>query len=80
MSAFCGMLEVPDVLYEFSSVVFFLLPMVIMVILYTRMGITICKTGQQQTGPDAVREKTKRDILKMLGNYFDVIPIYEGAF
>jgi hypothetical protein len=66
-SAFCGMLNVPDnfPLYETSSVVFFLLPMVILVVLYTRMGLLI--TRRQGLGESHRTNKSRKSILRMLG-------------
>jgi hypothetical protein len=68
-SAFCGMLNVPDnfPLYETSSVVFFLLPMVILVVLYTRMGLLI--TRRQGLGESHRTNKSRKSILRMLGEW-----------
>ncbi|CAB3385125.1 Hypothetical predicted protein [Cloeon dipterum] len=65
-SAFCGMLNVPDnfPLYETSSVVFFLLPMVILVVLYTRMGLLI--TRRHGLGESHRTNKSRKSILRML--------------
>ena len=62
------MLDIPEMLYELSSMVFFLVPMVALVVLYTRMGLKIRQTGGQQVLQDGAREKTKKVTLKMLGN------------
>ena len=48
--------------------VFFLVPMVALVVLYSRMGLKIRQTGGQQVLQDGAREKTKKVTLKMLGN------------
>ncbi|CAB3388200.1 Hypothetical predicted protein [Cloeon dipterum] len=65
-SAFCGMLHVPDnfPLYETSSVAFFLLPMLILVALYTRMGMLI--TRRQALGESHRTSKSRKSILRML--------------
>ncbi|XP_059483366.1 neuropeptides capa receptor-like isoform X2 [Neocloeon triangulifer] len=65
-SAFCGMLHVPDnfPLYETSSVAFFLVPMLILVALYTRMGILI--TQRQALGESHRTNKSRKSILRML--------------
>ena len=55
-------------LYELSSMVFFLVPMVALVVLYSRMGLKIMQTGGQRVVQDGAREKTKKVMLKMLGN------------
>eukprot|EP00090_Calanus_glacialis_P021828 TRINITY_DN33669_c0_g1_i1.p1 TRINITY_DN33669_c0_g1~~TRINITY_DN33669_c0_g1_i1.p1 ORF type:complete len:422 (+),score=119.18 TRINITY_DN33669_c0_g1_i1:180-1268(+) len=65
-SAFCGMLDIPEMLYELSSLVFFLVPMVALVVLYFRMGLKIRQTGGQRVVQDGAREKTKKVMLKML--------------
>ena len=70
-STFCGMLDIPSMLYEFSFTVFFLLPLVIMLFLYLRMGLRIKQTpsmnlGQSRQG-DQKRKKNKKAVLKMLG-------------
>jgi neuromedin U receptor 1 len=68
-SAFCGMLNVPDnfPLYETSSVVFFLLPMVILVVLYTRMGLLI--TRRHGLGESHRTNNSRKSILRMLGKW-----------
>ena len=48
--------------------VFFLVPMVALVVLYFRMGLKIRQTGGQRVVQDGAREKTKKVMLKMLGN------------
>ena len=68
-SAFCGMLDIPEMLYEFSSLVFFLVPMVALVVLYTRMGLKIRRQGQQVL-QEGTRENAKKVMLKMLGKSF----------
>ena len=65
-SAFCGMLDIPEMLYEISSLVFFLVPMVALVVLYTRMGLKIRRQGQQVL-QEGTRENAKKVMLKMLG-------------
>jgi neuromedin U receptor 1 len=67
-SAFCRMLDIPEMLYVLSSLVFFLVPMVALVVLYSRMGLKIRQTGGQRVVQDGEREKTKKVMLKMFGN------------
>ena len=72
-SAFCGMLEIPFMLYELSSFVFFLLPLVMMVFLYMRMGIRIRMTSAQNLGQsrqgDERRQRNKKSVLQMLSGF-----------
>ena len=60
------MLDIPEMLYEISSLVFFLVPMVALVVLYTRMGLKIRRQGQQVL-QEGTRENAKKVMLKMLG-------------
>ena len=53
------MLDVPFLLYEISSVIFFLLPLMIMTVLYTKMGLKIHKTSSKTL--DTVGLNLKRD-------------------
>ena len=73
-SAFCGMLDIPVMLYELSSFVFFLLPLVMMVFLYVRMGIRIRMTSAQNLGQsrqgDERRKQNKKSVLQMLGDFY----------
>ena len=62
------MLDIPEMLYEFSSMAFFLVPMVALVVLYMRMGLRIRQTEGQRMVQEVGREKTKKVVLKMLGN------------
>ena len=69
-SAFCGMLDIPFMLYELSSLVFFLLPLIAMVFLYLRMGLMIRQTSSQNLGQsrrgEEGRQRNKKSVLKML--------------
>lgn len=49
-SAFCAMLDNPPnfPLWELSSIIFFAIPMVVMVILYGRMGVEIRYRSKQK--------------------------------
>ena len=73
-SAFCGMLDIPVMLYELSSFVFFLLPLVMMVFLYMRMGVRIRITSAQNLGQsrqgDEKRQRNKKAVLQMLGDIY----------
>ena len=40
-SAYCGALWTPDGLFESSSLLFFIVPMIIMVVLYVRIGLKV---------------------------------------
>ena len=40
-SAYCGILSAPPYLFESSSLLFFIVPMTIMVFLYVRMGLKV---------------------------------------
>ena len=40
-SAYCGILYTPPFLFESSSLLFFIVPMTIMVFLYVRMGLKV---------------------------------------
>ena len=74
-SAFCGMLEAPLYLYEFSSIIFFLLPLLSLVFMYSMMGWKLVTASRRRqslmTAGDSVRadrsNKTKKTVLKMLG-------------
>ena len=72
-SAFCGMLDIPVMLYELSSFVFFLIPLVVMVFLYVRMGMKIRMTSAQNLGQsrqgDDRRQRNKKSVLQMLGDF-----------
>ena len=66
------MIEVPAFLYEFSSIVFFLVPMVSLVVMYSMMGwkmIVTSRRRQSLMNPEMSvgRDKTKKAVLKMLG-------------
>ena len=79
-SAFCAMLESnrPEAwpLLQISSFVFFLIPMFVMVFLYTRMGVKLRTTGKisrelQFANPliNAKSTAAKKNIIRMLGKY-----------
>ncbi|XP_011312983.1 neuropeptides capa receptor [Fopius arisanus] len=76
-SAICAML-LPDMphfpLYELSCVVFFLIPMLIILAVYTRMGLKIRKstrnsvtrTGESSAHWDSRQVQSRRSIIRML--------------
>ena len=73
-SAFCAMLDIPPFLYEFSSIIFFVVPMVSLVVMYTMMGWRMVTTSRRRqslmTGDgshNTGRDRTKKAVLKMLG-------------
>ena len=74
-SAFCALLEPPLYLYEFSSIIFFLVPLLSLVFMYSMMGWKLVTASRRRqslmTGGDSVRgdwnNKTKKTVLKMLG-------------
>ena len=63
-------MDIPVMLYELSSFVFFLLPLVMMIFLYMRMGIRIRMTSAQNLGQsrqgDERRQRKKKSVLQML--------------
>lgn len=75
-SAFCGMLKehMPGFpVYELSFIFFFLVPMLVIMILYTKMGRQINnslsatkKTNVNQFNKEAQHMKSRRGIVKML--------------
>jgi len=69
-SAFCGMLETHSPLLEMSSLIFFLLPFLIMMYLYICMSVRIRKASNIILGycrdEGNKRHKNKKSILKML--------------
>lgn len=79
-SAFCAMLDknVPTgvPIYELSSLLFFLVPMMIIIILYVLIGLQIRQSSRHSLGKQmqgAVHGETKqiqskKSIVRMLGN------------
>ena len=79
-SAFCAMLQenLPPYLpvYEISSFLFFLLPMIIIIVLYVRIGLTLRNRNKNTVGGrlseeiknDSRRPHSKKPIIRMLGN------------
>ncbi|NP_001127725.1 neuropeptides capa receptor-like [Bombyx mandarina] len=79
-SAFCAMLEVPSwYLYELSSLLFFILPGLIILCLYVRMGLRIRSTHTSKPGSpgtlngvngsvhgEARQAQSKKTIIRML--------------
>ncbi|XP_050299268.1 uncharacterized protein LOC126738137 isoform X2 [Anthonomus grandis grandis] len=75
-SAMCAMVGQPEnlPLTELSSIIFFILPMVIIAVLYTNMGITIAKTSKNKLESKmkgSIHRKNKknqsnRSIIRML--------------
>ena len=71
-SAFCAMIDVPPYLYEFSSIVFFVVPMISLVVMYAIMGWKMVVNSRRRqslmtSDMSSGRDKTKRAVLKMLG-------------
>ncbi|KAL0134802.1 hypothetical protein PUN28_001520 [Cardiocondyla obscurior] len=74
-SAICGML-LPDMpkfpLYELSCIVFFLIPMFIIFVLYTRMGLQIKSRTKKALGPienafvHGAHRQSRKSIVRML--------------
>lgn len=77
-SAICAMLlpDMPDFpLYEMSCLVFFLIPMIIIFILYVRMGLKIHKSARNSLGPifnqnsihtESKQFQSRKSIIRML--------------
>ena len=66
------MLEVPSYLYEFSSIMFFVVPMVSLVAMYAMMGWKMVASARRRQSlmnaePQNNRDRTKKAVLKMLG-------------
>ena len=70
-SAFCGMLEAKSPLLELSSLLFFLLPFLVMVHLYVCMSVKVRHSTKIMLGYGSnetdKRLKNRKAILKMLG-------------
>ena len=72
-SAFCALLEPPLYLYEFSSIIFFLVPLLSLVFMYSMMGwklVTASRRRESLMTGDRGRDnntRTKKTVLKMLG-------------
>lgn len=76
-SAICAML-LPDMpkfpLYELSSIVFFLIPMLVIFVVYTRMGLKIKSSTKETLGPiqacyvhgDHRRVQSRKSVIRML--------------
>ncbi|XP_011262419.2 neuropeptides capa receptor [Camponotus floridanus] len=75
-SAICAML-LPDMpkfpLYELSSIVFFLIPMFIILVVYTRMGLKIKSSTKKMLGPiqgfvhgDSRQTQSRKSVIRML--------------
>ena len=78
-SAFCTIAPTPTFLFESSFLLFFLIPMTIMIFLYIRMGLKI-STKQPFDKNSAVHNESrqaqsKKAILKMLGKYLYLFQI-----
>ncbi|XP_066998582.2 neuropeptides capa receptor isoform X1 [Anabrus simplex] len=72
-SAFCAMLDVNVPknypVYELSFVIFFLLPMIIMLVLYVRMGLTIWTPHKRVAGSihrQIKKNQSRKSIVRML--------------
>ncbi|XP_071643231.1 neuropeptides capa receptor-like [Temnothorax longispinosus] len=76
-SAICAML-LPDMpkypLYELSCIVFFLIPMLVILVVYTRMGLKIKSSTKETLGPiqgsyvhgDHRQVQTRKSVIRML--------------
>lgn len=75
-SAICAML-LPDMprlpLYELSCIVFFLIPMLIILVVYTRMGLKIKSSTKKTLGPihgfvhgNSRQTQSRKSIIRML--------------
>ena len=79
-SAMCAMLQenMPNFpLYELSCLIFFLLPMILMIIFYVRMGCTIQRTSLDHSLEGSIhgekrQAQSKKTIIQMLSTY-DII-------
>ena len=68
-------MDAPLYLYEFSSIIFFLLPLLSLVFMYSMMGwklVTASRRRQSlmtavESGRGDWNNKTKKTVLKMLG-------------
>lgn len=88
-SAFCAMISQPDAipLAEISSIIFFIIPMIVIIYQYTNMGIVIHRTTKNNdkfgnTGNGSVHGRRRRmlhtkKIIKMLCKYKIYIYIFE---
>lgn len=60
-------------LYEMATIIFFIVPMAVLVVLYVRIGIRIRNSGsirgrETAPGPDGARQlSARRTVLRMLG-------------
>ena len=68
-SAFCAMLKMPPnwPMYELSAFVFFLGPMLVIMVLYARMGITIRSRSLKFPGETKHLDSRTKPIIRMLG-------------
>ena len=68
------MLVTPPFLFETSFVLFFLIPMAIMIVLYIRMGLKIRRNttfGENtQIHGESRQAQSRRAILRMLGMFY----------
>ncbi len=80
-SAFCAMLEddlPPDFpIYELSFLLFFLVPMLLIIVLYVRIGLRLRSRNRHSLGKrlegvihgESKHTKTRKSIIRMLGNF-----------
>jgi len=83
-SAFCAMLDknVPTgvPVYELSSLLFFLVPMMIIIVLYVLIGLQIRQSSRHSLGKqmqgnvhgETKQIQSKKSIVRMLGNYISL--------
>lgn len=83
-SAICAMLlpDMPDFpLYELSCIVFFLIPMFVMLAVYIRMGLKIRKSaknklncdGEYSAHLDSQQVQSRTSIIRMLSKFFTIL-------
>ena len=65
-SAFCGSLDIPEFLFEGSFFLFFLIPLLALIVLYVSMGLTISRctiTSTTKSNLDQVSESGRKEQL-----------------
>ncbi|XP_019868983.2 neuropeptides capa receptor [Aethina tumida] len=88
-SAFCGMLNGPKYLCEISTFTFFIVPLIIICVLYVRMGLKIHRTARKTLGKELKgsvhrtnrRLQVNKNVIRMLtyvviGFFFSWAPFH----
>lgn len=85
-SAFCAMLEVPQgvPMYELSFLFFFFIPMLVILLMYTRIGLKIRSRSRHSLGKrvegtvhgETKRSQSRKSIIRMLSEYLTICPTY----